>query len=223
MPAPARQVVDRDGAERLLGQQPLGGGEDGQLPVVAGGPRRAAAARGRPAASRARASGTGEEYPRAPVSQHRVDSFDSASITSVPQSSAAPPRSRLRPARPLECTHGHRARGRPDRRRRAVRHRRRLPPAGGVPGQELRDPRVARRHRRHLGPLPLPGHPVGLRHVHPRLRLPAVEGLQGHRRRRGDPAATSRTPPASTASRRRSASTTRCSPPTGRAPTPAGP
>ena len=80
-----------------------------------------------------------------------------------------------------------RPRRRPHRRRGALRHRRRLPPAGRVPGQELRDPRVARGDRRHLGPVPVSGDPLRLRHVHPRLRLPAVEGLEGDRRRPGDP------------------------------------
>ena len=42
-----------------------------------------------------------------------------------------------------------------DRRRRPLRHRRRPPPAGALPRQELRDPRGARGDRRHLGPLPL--------------------------------------------------------------------
>ena len=61
-----------------------------------------------------------------------------------------------------------------------------------LPRQELRDPRGARRDRRHLGPVPLPGHPLGLRHVHARLPLPAVGG-----RRRRSPTA----PRSSTTSR----------------------
>ena len=50
----------------------------------------------------------------------------------------------------------HRTRRRPDRRRRPLGHRRRLPPAAtSCPGKTLRDPRGARRDRRHLGPVPL--------------------------------------------------------------------
>ena len=64
---------------------------------------------------------------------------------------------------------------RPDRRRRPLRHRRRLPPAAALPGQALRDPRGARRDRRHLGPVPLPRRPLRLRHVHARLLVPAVD------------------------------------------------
>ena len=93
-----------------------------------------------------------------------------------------------------------RARRRADRRRRAVRHRRRLPPARALPRQDVRDPRGARRDRRHLGPVPLPGHPLGLRHVHARLLVPAVDGGEGDRRRPVDPATTSARPRASTAS-----------------------
>ena len=42
-----------------------------------------------------------------------------------------------------------------DRRRRPVRHRRRLPAGDQVPRQDLRGPRGARGQRRHLGPVPL--------------------------------------------------------------------
>ena len=56
-----------------------------------------------------------------------------------------------------------------------------------LPGQDVRDPRGARRHRRHLGPVPLPRHPLGLGHVHARLLVPALERGQGDRRRAGDP------------------------------------
>ena len=52
----------------------------------------------------------------------------------------------------------------------------------------LRDLRGPRRHRRHLGPVPVPGHPLRLRHVHARLLVPAVGRREGHRRRRLDPA-----------------------------------
>ena len=44
-----------------------------------------------------------------------------------------------------------------------------------LPGQALRHPRGARRDRRHLGPVPLSGHPLRLRHVHARLRVQAVD------------------------------------------------
>ena len=59
----------------------------------------------------------------------------------------------------------------------------------------LRHLRGARRHRRHLGPVPLPGHPLRLRHVHPRLLVPAVGRREGDRRRRRRSCSTSRTPP----------------------------
>jgi NAD(P)-dependent dehydrogenase (short-subunit alcohol dehydrogenase family) len=72
---------------------------------------------------------------------------------------------------------------RPGGGRRAVRRRRGLPPPGALPGAGLRHPRGARGHRRHLGPVPLPRRPLGLRHAHARLRLPAVARGQGHRRR----------------------------------------
>ena len=75
-----------------------------------------------------------------------------------------------------------------------------LPPPGELPGQDLRDPRGARRDRRHLGPVPLSGHPLGLGHVHARLLVPAVDGRQGDRRRPVDPRATSARRRASTAS-----------------------
>ena len=80
----------------------------------------------------------------------------------------------------------HEPRRRPDRRRRHLRHRRRLAPAGQAAGQDLRDPRGARRDRRHLGPVPLPGHPLGLGPAHVRLRLQAVD-----RARSRSPTATS--------------------------------
>ena len=52
-----------------------------------------------------------------------------------------------------------------------------------TPGQTLRDPRGPRRDRRHVGPVPLPGHPLGLRPVHVRVRLQAVDVGQVDRRR----------------------------------------
>ena len=83
-----------------------------------------------------------------------------------------------------------------------------------LPGQDLRDPRGARRDRRHVGPLPLPGHPLGLRHVHARLRPSG----RGPRRRRSPTArrssTTSATPRATAASTSTSASATASSAPT---------
>ena len=114
-------------------------------------------------------------------------------------------------ARPVQSPQGYddaRACRRPDRRRRPLRHRRRLPPAGALPGQELRDPRGARRHRRHLGPLPLPGHPLGLRHAHARLPLQALDRREGDRRRPVDPRLRPRDRARGRHRRARSASTT---------------
>ncbi len=53
---------------------------------------------------------------------------------------------------------------------------------------QLRHLRGARRHRRHVGPVPLPGHPLRLRHVHARLLVPPVGRREVDRRRRVDPA-----------------------------------
>ena len=80
-----------------------------------------------------------------------------------------------------------RARQRADRRRRPLGHRRRPPPAAGAPQRQLRDPRGAGGERRHLGPLPLPRHPLRLRHAHARLPLPALDRVEVARRRRVDP------------------------------------
>ena len=91
-----------------------------------------------------------------------------------------------------------------------------------LPGQDLRDPRGARRDRRHLGPVPLPGHPLGLRHVHARLLVPALDGGEGDRRRPVDPQLRPRDRRASTASTGRSASATASSAPSGRPRTRAG-
>ncbi len=186
----AGQVVDRDRRERLDRQQPLGRGEDRELAVVTGRPHRASAA--------GSAGGLARGYRHA--SQNTgVDPFLNTALTRSTarryRRCCTLPRQCRPPAGPpartfLEFGHGarsHRPRGRPDRRRGAVRHRRRLPSAGGVPGQELRDPGVPGRDRGHLGSLPVSRGPLGLRHVHPRLRLPAVEGLEGHRGRSGDP------------------------------------
>ncbi len=76
----------------------------------------------------------------------------------------------------------------PDHRRRPVRHRHRLPGDQPAPRQVPRRPGAPRAARRHLGPVPLPGHPLGLRHVHLRLRVPAVARPQGAGRRCVDPA-----------------------------------
>ena len=59
----------------------------------------------------------------------------------------------------------------------------------------LRHLRGPRRHRRHLGPLPLPRRPLRLGHVHPRLLPPPVGRREVDRRRRLDPRATSGRPP----------------------------
>ena len=56
-----------------------------------------------------------------------------------------------------------------------------------LPHKTLRDLRGARRDRRHVGPVPLPGRALGLGHVHARLPVPAVDGRQGDRRRPVDP------------------------------------
>ena len=63
-------------------------------------------------------------------------------------------------------------------------------------------------HRRHVGPVPLPGRALGLRHVHARLPLQAVDGREGDRRRALDPRLRARDRRASTASTSTSASTT---------------
>ena len=135
----------------------------------------------------------------------------------------------------IELRARHRPRRRPDRRRRHLRHRRRLPPADKQPGHSLRDPRGARGHRRHLGPVPLPGHPLGLRPAHLRLRVQAVDGREGDRRRRRDPRLHPRDRARRTAStgtsasatrsiaRRVVAATTRAGPSRSSAPTPARP
>ena len=80
-----------------------------------------------------------------------------------------------------------RAPRRGDRGRRPVRHRRGRAPATRLSAAPLRHPRRARCHRRHLGPVPLSGRAVRLRHVHARLRVQAVARRQGDRRRAVDP------------------------------------
>ena len=115
-----------------------------------------------------------------------------------------PPTNKRKPQRAaaLDCCPCNRTPRRADRRRRHLRHQRRLAPAGPLPGQELRDPRRPRTPRRHLGPVQVPRHPLRLRHVHPRLPLQAVD-----RPRRPSPtgrpsSTTSRRPPPRTASTR---------------------
>ena len=72
---------------------------------------------------------------------------------------------------------GIRTRRRADRRRRPVRHRRRAATCRrDCPGRTFAILEAPRRDRRHLGPVPLPGHPLGLGHVHARLLVPAVDG-----------------------------------------------
>ena len=61
------------------------------------------------------------------------------------------------------------------------------PPAREVPGQELRDPRTARRSGRDLGPVPLSGNPLGFGHAHAGLRVRAVEAREIDRRCPRDP------------------------------------
>ena len=62
-----------------------------------------------------------------------------------------------------------------------------MPAAAALPRRHLGGPRGARRDRGHVGPVPLPRHPVGLGHVHPRLPVPAVAGGVVDRVRGGDP------------------------------------
>ena len=78
------------------------------------------------------------------------------------------------------------------------------------PGTTLRDPRTPPGHRRHLGPVPVPRHPLGLGHVQLRLPLPAVARDEDPRRRRPRSASTSRPPRPSTACTSTSASAARC-------------
>ncbi len=90
--------------------------------------------------------------------------------------------------------HDERARRCRRRRGRALRRRRGVPPADRVPRPHLRGARGARGDGRHLGPVPLPGRPVRLRHVHPRLRVQAVAVREGDRGRRRRSCATSTRP-----------------------------
>ena len=56
-----------------------------------------------------------------------------------------------------------------------------------LPGKSYTILEARERERRHLGPVPVPGRAVGLRHVHARLPLPARGEQQGDRRRAVDP------------------------------------
>ena len=82
-----------------------------------------------------------------------------------------------------------------------------------LPGKSFAILEARGRDRRHLGPLPLPGHPLGLGHVHARLLLPALGGRPSRSPTAPRSCATSATPHAITASTSRSASATaRCAP-----------
>ena len=91
-----------------------------------------------------------------------------------------------------------------------------------VPRPHVRDPRRARRHRRHVGPVPLSRRALRQRHAHARLQLQAVDRREVDRRRAVDPAPTSARPPPRTASIGTSASTITSTAPRGRARTPGG-
>ena len=79
-----------------------------------------------------------------------------------------------------------RARRRPHRRRRGLRHRRRAPPAGAVPRPDLRHPGRPGQPRRHLVDPPVPGRALRQRPVHLRLPVQAV-ARPVDRGGRGDP------------------------------------
>ena len=56
-----------------------------------------------------------------------------------------------------------------------------------LPGKSVAILESRARQRRHLGPVPLPGHPLGLRHVHVQLPLAALAQRHRARRRAADP------------------------------------
>ena len=58
------------------------------------------------------------------------------------------------------------------------------------PQLTLHDPGASRAHRRHLGPVPLSGHPLGQRHLHAELTVRAVDAAGERGRGRGHPRAT---------------------------------
>ena len=80
-----------------------------------------------------------------------------------------------------------RARRRTRRRGRPLGDRRGIPPPDQVPAEELRDPRGQGLDRWNLGAVPLPGHPLGLGHVHAWVLVPALVERQVDRRRPVDP------------------------------------
>ena len=80
-----------------------------------------------------------------------------------------------------------RASRRPDRGRRHLRDRRRSRAVHAPAGHPVRGARGAGGHRRHLGPLPLPRHPLRLGPHDVRLRVQALDRPEGHRRRGQDP------------------------------------
>ena len=74
-----------------------------------------------------------------------------------------------------------------DRRGRTVRNRTGPRAADARALGHVRAARGARRHRRHVGSVPVPGHPVGLRPLHLRLPVPPVALEEGDRGRRQHP------------------------------------
>ena len=92
----------------------------------------------------------------------------------------------LRPP-PIQSSHDERIGRCPGGGCRHLRHRRGVPPADAVPRAQLRHRRGARRPRRDLGPVPLSGRALRLRHAHARLFVPSVDRRQGDRRGPDDP------------------------------------
>ena len=79
---------------------------------------------------------------------------------------------------------GRRLRRRPHRRRRGLRYRRRVPPAGPVPRPELRHPGRPGQPGRNLVDAPVPGRALRQRPVHLRLPVQAVARARRSRRAR---------------------------------------
>ena len=143
-------------------------------------------ARSRPGAGRGRGA-PGRERPAPAVGRDaevqrrrgRGDRDQRAPLPAVPAVGAHDPGLRCNSelhltADRLRLGERDRPRRRADHRRRALRHRRRRAPGQGPARDVVRRPGAARGQRRHLGPVPLPRRPLGLRHVHPRLPLPPV-------------------------------------------------
>ncbi|CAA9276084.1 MAG: Monooxygenase, flavin-binding family, partial [uncultured Actinomycetospora sp.] len=84
-------------------------------------------------------------------------------------------------------TREYRAPRRGHRRRGPVRDRHRLSPRARAARPPLRGARGPRRPGRHVEPVPVPGHPLGLRHAHPGLPLPPLEQRHRAGRRPVDP------------------------------------